>query len=198
MKIGIYGGSFNPVHNGHLHLLQGFQEALGFDRILMVPTCQPPHKTGREMASAADRLSMCRAATQGMGEWLTVSDVEIQRTGRSYTIDTVRELQQALAGDFALLMGEDMFLTLQCWREAAALMAAVEICVVPRSGGSAAVADQAQKLKMAFGARVQVVPLAYMPVSSTQIRALVRSGAETAGLLPPQVAAYIEKRGLYR
>ena len=92
-KIGIFGGTFNPVHNGHVRLAKHYMEQLGLSRMLVIPTKTPPHKAAPDLADSADRLAMCRIAFEGM-EGVTVSDMEIRREGKSFTVDTVHELKK--------------------------------------------------------------------------------------------------------
>ena len=115
MKTGIYGGTFNPIHNGHLHIVEEFRRGLGLDRVLLIPTRVPPHKAAPDLASAGERFAMCRLAAQGK-PWLELSDIEMRREGKSYTAETLEELSALYPQDqFYLLMGEDMFLTLGRW-----------------------------------------------------------------------------------
>ena len=115
MKTGIYGGTFNPIHNGHLHIVEEFRRGLGLDRVLLIPTRVPPHKAAPDLASAGERFAMCRLAAQGK-PWLELSDIEMRREGKSYTAETLEELSVLYPQDqFYLLMGEDMFLTLGRW-----------------------------------------------------------------------------------
>ena len=114
-KIGIYGGTFNPIHHGHLHILRQFMEQLSLNRAILIPDRVPPHKPAHDMAPAEDRLAMCRLAVKDM-EGVTVSDMEMKRQGKSYTADTLRELKiQFPEDELFLLMGEDMFLTVDHW-----------------------------------------------------------------------------------
>ena len=115
MKTGICGGTFNPIHNGHLHIVEEFRRGLGLDRVLLIPTRVPPHKAAPDLASAGERFAMCRLAAQGK-PWLELSDIEMRREGKSYTAETLEELSALYPQDqFYLLMGEDMFLTLGRW-----------------------------------------------------------------------------------
>lgn len=111
-RLGVFGGTFNPIHNGHLRLLQGAREALELDRVLVIPTKQPPHKRPQQLASDEDRLAMCRLAVEGLSG-VEVSDLEIRRGGLSYTADTLAELRRRYPDStLYLLVGGDMFLTI--------------------------------------------------------------------------------------
>ena len=117
MRIGIYGGTFNPIHAAHVHLVREFIKRLSLDRVILIPTGTPPHKATHQLASGADRIEMCRLAAADIAECpVTVSDIEVLRTGKSYTADTMTELKAQYPDDeLFLLMGEDMFCTVEKW-----------------------------------------------------------------------------------
>ena len=115
MRVGIYGGTFSPVHNGHVAAAKAFMEQMWLDILYVIPTGVTPHKDMKGNATAADRLEMCRLAFEGV-EGVIVSDLEMRREGKSYTVDTLRELYDP-DGRLFLLMGTDMLMTLDKWRE---------------------------------------------------------------------------------
>lgn len=197
-KIGILGGTFNPVHKGHLWLAQEFSHRLSLDVLLLVPTKLPTHKQVPDLASAEHRLEMCRLAAEPFG--FLVSDVEITRPTRSYTVLTLRELHGQFPGDeFYLLMGEDMFLTLQNWKEPETIFSMAKLCVSPRSfdpGNLQRLRQYARTLEP-FGAQSLLVPIPYLPVSSTEIRQAVQNGGEFRQWVPAAVADYIAAHHLY-
>lgn len=195
MKTGIYGGTFNPIHRGHLHILTEFYRRLGLDRVLVIPTRIPPHKRAGNLASAEDRLEMCRLAVGEIPIRAEVSDLEVRRKEKSYTADTLLELRGLYPGDsLYLLMGEDMFLTVQNWYAPEVIFENAVICAAPRSReGHEALLRHARKLADQFPEfRYAVEDIPYLPVSSTRIR---ESGALDE--VPESVAEYIRKRGLY-
>ena len=108
MRIGIYGGTFNPIHTAHVHLVREFIKRLSLDRVILIPTGTPPHKATHQLASGADRIEMCRLAAADIAECpVTVSDIEVLRTGKSYTADTMTELKAQYPDDaLFLLMGK--------------------------------------------------------------------------------------------
>lgn len=130
MKTGIYGGTFNPIHLGHLHILQEFIRRLSLDRVLLIPTRIPPHKQAESLAEAEDRLEMCRLAAEEITEApVLLSRLELSREGKSYTAETLEELKREFPGDeFYLLMGEDMFLTVDRWYRPETIFALAKIC----------------------------------------------------------------------
>jgi nicotinate (nicotinamide) nucleotide adenylyltransferase len=195
-KIAIYGGTFNPIHNGHIHLAEQFALQLGVDRVLLIPTLSPPHKQAEDLASAQDRLAMCSLAAQDGA--FTVSDVELRREGPSYTADTLTELKKQYPdSEFYLLMGEDMFLTVQNWYKTEVLYALSVLCAAPRSTGDVKrLSDHASFLERS-GARAVVCNIEYLPVSSTMVRSAVKKGQSISGLVPSPVEDYIFEHHLY-
>lgn len=195
-NLAIFGGTFNPVHNGHIHLARRFAELIGAEKVLLIPTATPPHKRADGLADASDRLAMCRLAAQGLP--FEASDIEICRGGRSYTCDTLRELRRLYPNSaLYLLMGEDMFLTLERWREPEVIYSLATICVAPRSrDGETRLRGCASALR-SKGARVRIEPIPYLPVSSTMVREAVREGESISGMVPEAVAEYIRENHLY-
>ena len=195
-KIAIYGGTFNPIHNGHIHLAEQFALRLGVDRVLLIPTLSPPHKQAEDLASSQDRLAMCRLAARDGA--FTVSDMELRREGPSYTADTLTELKKQYPdSEFYLLMGEDMFLTVQNWYKPEVLYALSVLCAAPRSTGNMKrLSDHARFLEQS-GARAVVCNIEYLPVSSTMVRSAVKKGQSISGLVPSPVEDYIFEHHLY-
>ncbi len=195
-KIAIFGGTFNPIHNGHIHLAKQFVQQLGADKVILIPTCVPPHKQARDLASEKDRLQMCRLAA--VGNLFEVSDIEIKRQGLSYTSDTLRELKQIHPdSEFYLITGEDMFLTLESWHEPQTIFALATLCAAPRSsGGLQPLLDYARVLQ-GSGAKTIIKNIEYLAVSSTMVRDAVKKGKSIAGLVPPKVMDYIAENKLY-
>lgn len=201
MKTGVYGGTFNPIHQGHVHLLEEFIRRLSLDRVLLIPTGMPPHKQVHALASAQQRLDMCRLAVKGIqGAPIELCEIELLRPGKSYTADTLEELRGLYPEDeFFLLMGEDMFLTVDNWYRPETIMALAVLCCTPRSpGGMEKLRKKEAQLRRDFSARCALEDIPYFPASSTQVRELAARGQGLQGLVPPEVAAYIEKNGLYR
>ncbi|MBQ3093795.1 MAG: nicotinate-nucleotide adenylyltransferase [Clostridia bacterium] len=198
MKAAIFGGSFDPVHVGHVALATGLADALGLDRVVLMPTGQPPHKVKQTDTADVHRLAMCRLAARE-DERLTVSDLEIQKGGASFTVDTLEALCAAEPEtQWHLFMGADMFLTLASWKRFEDIAKMAVLCTVPRDGVDAdKLAAYAKELE-AYGARCVVCDLPPIDVSSTDIRVRAEEGRSLEGLVPPAVAAYIAEKGLYR
>ncbi len=201
MRTGVYGGTFNPIHWGHVRLLEEFIRRLSLDRVLLIPTGLPPHKQVHALASAQQRLDMCRlAVAQVQGAPIELCEIELCRPGKSYTADTLEELHRLYPGEeFYLLMGEDMFLTVDSWYRPETIMALAVLCCTPRSsGGMKKLQEKKAQLQRDFAARCCLEDIPYFPASSTQVRELAAQGQNLEALVPPAVAAYIAENGLYR
>ena len=201
MNIGIYGGTFDPPHVGHVTAARAAMEVLGLDKLVLVPDAQPPHKALPEGGAAPrQRYDMAVLATAALGKRAEVSDMELRRSGVSYTADTLAALREQYPDDtLYLLMGSDMFLSLHNWRRPEAIMAMAHIAPFSREAEdeSAAFAAQSARLEREFGAQVTVVPNPQVvELSSTEVRAaLAQGGGED--LLPPPVWGYIRREHLY-
>jgi nicotinate-nucleotide adenylyltransferase len=195
-KIAVFGGTFNPIHNGHIHLVKEFSKRLGFDQVLLVPSRVPPHKQAKDLASAADRLAMCRLAA--LEFQFEVSEIEIERRGFSYTSDTLRELKRIYPdAELYFITGEDMFLTLANWHNAKCIFSLATLCAAPRSyGGMEKLLEYSEILRRG-GAKTAIENIDYLPISSTMVRVAVKQGKNLAGLVPAAVAEYIIENNLY-
>lgn len=202
MKIGCLGGSFDPVHLGHLVLAEAAREAIGLDRIVLMVAGAPPHKTGRALASAADRVEMARRAVAGHPGY-AVDDRETRREGPSFTIDTVRELRAGLAPDDRLywIVGSDTLPDLPGWKDGRELLDLVTFVTAARPDHDVGAA--LDSLRPEIGDEVvlrlaaHVVPMPAIGISSTGIRRRVRDGASIRWLVPDAVRAWIRERSLY-
>ena len=201
MRIGIYGGTFNPIHRGHLTAARAAMDVLGLDRLLLIPASIPPHKAlPQGSAEPADRLEMTALACAQLGPGAQALDIELHRTGPSYTVDTLRQLRQMYPEDeLWLLMGTDMFLSLERWYHAADILSLAHIGafdrVHPQPGGD--LAAQKRHLEETYGADIAIIPNEHvLDLSSTQVRqALAQGGGQE--LVTDPVYGYIQRRGLY-
>ena len=201
--VGVFGGSFNPIHFGHLLLADEICEALRIDRVLFVPAAVPPHKPAAELASAEHRYRMTALAVREHPRF-AVSDIELRRTGPSYTVDTLAALKDE--GTLRLLIGSDTFLDLLSWRDPREVARLARLIVVPRTGsnfdpeGPAAQKVVHELGLAAFGAADG--PILYraasLPISGSDLRLRAREGRSLAYRMPESVAAYIREHGLYR
>lgn len=198
MKTAIFGGSFDPIHEGHLALVRGVARQLSLDRVVLMPTGMPPHKIKSTSTGDADRLAMCRLAVEN-DPLIAVSDYEIAKGGASFTVDTLTALcEKEPQTEWYLLMGADMFLTLPSWKRFDEIARRAVLCTVPRDDVSAQRLSEQAKAYEALGARCRVCDLPLKAVSSTLIRQKAAAGEPLDGLVPTAVARYIEERGLYR
>lgn len=197
-KIGIFGGSFDPPHLGHILALQEFQQKLSLDRVLVIPANNPPHKQLAYCgASAEQRLHMTRLAVQDLS-YVEVSDLELRREGKSYTADTVEELRQLYPEDtFYLLMGTDMFLSFASWHEPQRITAQATLVAACRTEDkNGKLSACAQRLREELGADCILLQNDFLPYSSTVTRAMLAFGCGEE-YVSDQVFAYIRDNGLY-
>lgn len=197
MKTGLFGGSFDPVHNGHINAAVAFADALGLDRVIIMPAHTPPHKLAPNMASTEDRLAMCRLAFDG-DERFVVSDYEIQHDEKSYTITTLKYLRAKYPEDeIYMLMGGDMLLYFRRWYRWASIgKMAVLVGAARHEDESPALEEEAETLR-SFGFDVRVIPIDVLEMSSTEVRKAIRNVKDTSAMIPREVAAYIFEHGLY-
>ena len=196
-RTGVLGGSFNPIHYGHLLLADEVLEALALDRILFVPAGVPPHKSPALLAPAEDRFAMVKLAVAERPRF-EVSDIELRRAGPSYTVETLEALGIPRAQLF-LIVGSETFLDLLSWREPRRIAELAQLAVVPRVG-SAFDPDSAaaRKVVREIGQEPLVVHATSLPISASELRRRVREGRSLAFRLPDAVIRHIEARGLYR
>jgi len=203
-RFGVMGGSFDPIHVGHLSIAQQVMGGLKLEEVILLPAATPPHKQdGREMASSAERLEMCRLAVSNMRA-LSVSDFELQRGGVSYTIETARLLRAAYgpSAEIYFLIGSDSLADLPQWYEIARLLTLVHFGIAERREVPIQEALW-QELRAKLGRaaeeqlRAGVVSVQRVDVSSTLIRKLLRDGEKIPGYLRRDVEDYIRARGLY-
>lgn len=201
MNIGIYGGTFDPPHWGHITAARAAMEQLKLDKLVLIPDRVPPHKALPEgSASPEQRLEMAALATAELGRWAEVSDRELRRSGPSYTSDTLAALREEYPEDTLwLLMGSDMFLSLQTWHAPEEIMALARIAPFSREAEdeSAAFAAQKARLEREYGAQICIVQNPEVrELSSTEVRAALAAG-RGSDLLPPAVYGYVLREHLY-
>lgn len=201
MKIGIYGGTFNPIHLGHMEAARFASAYLQLDKLLLVPTGIPPHKTLEEGAPAPEqRLAMADLAAQAVGPMAEASDMELRREGKSYTLDTLRSLREEYPhAHIYLLMGTDMFLTFHLWKEPGEIAKLCTLCSFRRSERDSETLFDAQRelLREKFGAETVILtPPRIVDISSTRLREELRLG-KGSEYLDPAVYGFILMEGLY-
>lgn len=182
MKLGLFPGSFNPIHAGHLAVAAAAKEALGLDRVVFIVSPRPPHKDARALAPARHRLAMARLAVRGLPGF-EVSDVELRRRGPSYTIDTVK----AFRGKLYLIVGADTLAEIGTWRSAAEVRRRVTLAVYARRGS-----------RLRRGRGIVALPGAAVDVAARTLRARIRRRMPITGWVPRAVEKYVYSRRLYR
>ncbi len=190
-KLGILGGTFDPVHNAHLALAHAALEQFSLDSVLFIPTGQPVRKLGRTFASAEDRLQMLKEACFENPKF-RVSSLEVDRPEVTYTIDTLRELKLLIGEDvhLCLIVGEDTALDLSSWKESAEIAKLVTVLFARRPWQ-----DKTQELPEGFTCHEIKMP--EHDLSSSEVRSLLLQGDDVSALVPARVLAYIRKHGLY-
>ena len=197
MKIGVMGGTFNPIHNSHIYLANEYVRQLELDRMVIVPSHLPPHKSALGLASSTDRLEMCRLATQGL-DVFHVTEFEIKEGGKSYTYRTLRHiLEKYPDSQLYLIMGADMFMTVQDWRLAPEIYKMAILCGGQREKGELTMLDIHKQVLETKGAKCMIIDLDAKPLSSTQIREMILQGENPEELLHPDVWQYILDKCLY-
>lgn len=213
-RIGVFGGTFDPIHLGHLRCAEEARERLQLDRILFIPAADPPHKPHRRITPAAQRLAMVRRATAG-NRAFQVSSIELERRGPSYTVDTLRSLHLRLgpAARLVLLLGLDAFRDIGTWKAYRTLFTLADLAVWSRPPGFrgrtrgllpvAARADfcyakDQTTLIHRTGTRIHFLNVTALDISASDIRQRLRRGLSVRYLLPATVERYVTREGLYR
>lgn len=190
MKIGILGGTFNPIHIGHLILAEEAREKLGLDKVIFVPAYLPPHKDNSDIIDAKVRLSMARLAING-NEYFSVSEVEIKRNGRSFTIETIKEFKRIYPGpehDLYFIIGSDLLKYLDDWKDLSEIISLVKFIAATRPG------YPLEKIP----AYIKTMEIRAVDVSAFEIRRRIKENKSFRYLVPESVFKYIIKNKLYR
>jgi nicotinate-nucleotide adenylyltransferase len=211
MRIALFGGSFNPIHFGHLRAAEEDREMMGLDLVYFVPAASPPHKPSIGLAPAEHRLQMVRLATKG-NRYFMVSDVEVRRSGSSFTIDTVRHFRATMRerAELYLIMGGDQFAELDTWKEADELTSLCNLIVHTRlsekqPGGELPLAmlsrfgyiESDNLYVHCSGHTLHFVSTTFFPISASVIRRKLAAGESIRYLVPSDVVDYIERHALY-
>jgi nicotinate-nucleotide adenylyltransferase len=190
-RIGVLGGSFDPVHCGHLILAEAAVTHLRLDRLLLLPAGRPAHKRRRTLAPAADRIAMLRLAARGNPR-LQVSTREADRPGVTFTVRTLEALAAEEPADWFFVMGEDSLREFGTWREPARILELARLAVVRREGTPRAT------VRASLRRRVVFVPMPSVGISSSEIRRRVARGRSVRYWVPDSVLSYMDRHGLYR
>ena len=196
-SLGILGGTFDPIHMGHLRMAEHVFQRMELEQIIFIPAYVPPHKLGQDFAPAADRYAMTELAVADNPHFI-VSDMEIKRTGVSYTIDTIRELHRQYADkELHFIIGADSVAQLHTWHNIEEMLEMTTFVAVWRPGYEGAMEELVRYLGQRARERVLLLDTPVYDISSTEIRTRIREGRSLAGLVPGSVEKYIFEHGLY-
>ncbi len=197
-QIGIMGGTFDPIHEGHLITAEAVRSELGLDTVLFIPAAIPPHKLHQQVASAQDRYIMTQLAVCSNPHFIA-SDIELRRKGASYTIDTILELRARYGSDmeFYFFIGADAVNDLDTWHRVDELLQLCRFVTATRQGTELDVTRLHDRFGDAGCQRIHRIDTPQLEISSTDIRRRVREGKSIRYLVPQAVREYIEKEGLY-
>jgi nicotinate-nucleotide adenylyltransferase len=198
-SLGILGGTFDPIHHGHLAIAEDAREALGLERVLLIPAATPPHKPGRPVTPAADRLAMLELAIAGNPAFV-VSRVELDRGGRSYTVDTLEALHAERGTGAAepwFILSAEALAEFSTWRRPDRILELCRLAVVPRSGHEPLDVAWVTANLPGRASRVRFLPGPLLPISGSVVRRRAAAGRSVRYLVPDAVARYIAEHRLY-
>lgn len=197
-KYGIFGGSFNPIHYGHLMICEYIKEEMGLDKVIFIPTGNPPHKELE--VSAEDRYEMVRLAISPNPDF-EISDIETTRVKMSYTVDTIRELKKIYREEkLYFLIGLDSLFQLKTWMKIGDLSQEIEFVVALRPGylDKEEINNEIDFLRENFGTKINLIKTPLYEISSTDLRDRIHEGKSLRYLIPKKVLDYIEESGFYK
>ena len=208
-RIGLFGGTFNPIHLGHLRGAEEIREAFGLQEVIFIPAALPPHKMTGKIIQARHRLEMVKRATR-KNSLFSASDVELKRRGKSYSIDTIRYFREKFEDSLYFILGRDAFMEIETWKDFRNLFSLCNFIVMVRPG-FIKTSPFPKALVPAFrydrgtsgwvhssGNLLFLKEINFLDISSTKVRELVEKGGSIKYLVPPEVETYIAKHGLYR
>lgn len=191
-KLAVFGGTFDPIHSGHLILAEELKEELGLQKVIFVPSANPPHKGDSDLSEAKDRFMMTRIAIQDNPAF-DLSDLELKREGKSYTIETINQFKQLYPkSELYLLLGSDVLEELHLWKEPEKIFEQIKVVIAKRPGFDR-IDPQNSYVKKSL-----VVPIDGLNISSSQIRERVKAGKSIRYLVPPGVEEFIQAKNLYK
>lgn len=196
-KIGILGGTFNPIHNGHLNMAEKIGSNLELDLILIIPANIPPHKSFAPILDKKHRYEMCRLACEN-NPLFKLCDIELKKDSRSYTVDTLKEISNEFKNSkLYLIMGSDSFLSVFKWVGFEEIINLATLCTTPRNLNEAPHLIKMDKILKSRGADTIILNIPIISISSTIIRKNISNGLEIREMLPEKVYDYIKKNNLY-
>jgi nicotinate-nucleotide adenylyltransferase len=211
-RVGLFGGTYNPIHFGHLRGAEEVREACHLDEVIFIPSAIPPHKATKGIIDPKHRMEMVKLAIAS-NPYFSVSEIELSRPGKSYSIDTLRHFCEGCTGTFFFILGGDAFVEIETWKDFQNLFTFCHFIVMARPGfQKTPVASQLpDALTSAFqydletkvwvhlsGYHLHFREISFLDISSTKVRELISRGESVRYLIPPETEAYIYKHGLYR
>ena len=211
-RVGLFGGTFNPIHSGHLRGAEEVREAFRLQKVIFIPAAIPPHKGTEEVIEAKHRLEMVRLAT-ATNPFFSTTDIELLRPERSYSIDTLRYFNEKHQEALFFILGRDAFMEIETWKEFQNLFSLCNFIVMTRPGSPKALSSspfpealapllrydrEAKGWMHTSGHIVYFKEITVLDISSTKIRELIEKGESVRYLIPSEVEAYIQKKGLYK
>lgn len=199
MKIGIMGGTFNPIHLGHLVLSEYIKDEMGLDKIIFIPTGNPPHKDNSEIAEGFHRKAMVDLSISD-NPYFTLSDIELKRTKKTYTIDTIYELKRLYKNDtLSMIIGADSLINIGSWKDSDTLLKEVDFVVADRVlREKKNVVKEIERLNLKHGIKIRYFDTPLIEISSTEIRDRIRTDKSIKYLVREEVYRYIVKNNLYK
>ncbi len=199
-KFAVLGGTFDPIHYGHIMAGKAVMDNTDVEKVLFLPSGDPPHKQGKNITKGAMRGKMTCLALEGYDDFV-YSSMEIERTGRTYTIDTVKELKEKIGKDseFYFVTGADAILLIETWKNYKELLGLCNFIAVTRPGyDNKSFKGFVSKLKKEYGCAIETIEIPEVDISSSEIRQKVEDGINISGLVPEKVEEYIIENGLYK
>lgn len=196
-RIGVYGGTFNPIHRGHIQFVLQMAEVLLLDDVFVVPASLPPHKLDNQIVSAKHRFEMCTIAFEKQPH-VHISDIEIKRPGLSYTVDTLKEIMTMTgASNLYLLLGDDAFCSVDKWRGFESMQADTVFCTAFNDAFTEKCLESKDQALGLIGTKTQIFKMPLVDISSTIVRKMLMLDQSPAEFLPTEIIHYIRKHHLY-
>jgi nicotinate-nucleotide adenylyltransferase len=210
--MGLFGGTFNPIHLGHLRGAEEIREIFGLEKVIFIPAAIPPHKETGRMMDASHRLEMVRRAVSS-NPYFSSSDIELKRSGKSYSVDTIRHFREIHQGPLFFILGRDAFLEIETWKEFRTLFSLCHFIVMARPGsqekGHISTLPEGVTPYFKYDPAVEawvhtsgnvlsLKEITFLDISSTKVRSLMERGESVRYLVPTEVEAYIREKGLYQ
>lgn len=199
-SIAVFGGTFNPIHNAHVHMINAFLNEYKVDLLLITPTGIPPHKEFNQEITNKQRLYMCELVAKKFKN-VKVCDLELKRQGKSFTVDTLEEIKKIYSNPkIHFLMGADMFKSFKTWKNPEKILKLASLCVIPRNDKNLDNLLKIKNMLLSFypWAKINVLQTKQINISSSKIRKIIKNRGSLQGLLPEDIIEYLDKHNLYK